>query len=104
MAAQHNERRFEFRPVWATFQDAGVSTTTLVSSPHAVGRRTVAILAGELTGRYTYGEITPIVRNHVSSSSGHRVIGKFVGRSPKACLPSAYKCISTGTPAFFSAT
>ena len=48
-------------------------------------------------------EIIPIVRSHVSTSSGHLVIGYFVRRSPKACLPSAYKCISTGTPAFFSA-
>jgi hypothetical protein len=51
----------------------------------------------------TYGEISPIVRSHVSTSSGHLVIGYCVRRSPKACLPSAYKCISTGTPAFFRA-
>ena len=51
----------------------------------------------------TYFEITPIVPSQVSTSSGHRVIGNVVGRNPKACLPSAYKCISTGTPAFFSA-
>ena len=50
-----------------------------------------------------YSGIIPIVPSHVSTSSGHRVIGNFVGRSPKACLPSVYKCISTGTPAFCSA-
>jgi uncharacterized protein (DUF433 family) len=29
----------------------------------------------------------PIVSSHVSTSAGHRVIGDFVGRSPKAGLP-----------------
>lgn len=50
-----------------------------------------------------YSEITAIVRSHVSTSQGHLVIGKFVRRSPKPCLPSANRCISAGTPAFFSA-
>jgi len=50
-----------------------------------------------------YGEINPIVRNHVSTSSGHLVIGYCVRRNPKTCLPSAYRCISTGTPALFNA-
>src|SRR5215472_16414066 len=53
--------------------------------------------------RAVYGAITPIVRTHLSTSSGHLVIGKFVRRIPKPCLPSAYKCISAGTPAFFNA-
>src|SRR5438309_2748240 len=62
--------------------------------PSPVGRRTTAILAADRPPPI-YGEIIPIVRNHVSTSSGHRVIGNFVRRSPKACLPSANKCIST---------
>src|SRR6266481_10057968 len=37
------------------------------------------------------------------SLQDHRVIGSSVRRSPNACPPCAYKCISTGTPAFFSA-
>src|SRR6266436_4678385 len=51
----------------------------------------------------TYSEIIPIVPSHVSTNCGHPVIGNFVRRSPNACPPCAYKCISTGTPAFFSA-
>ena len=34
-----------------------------------------------------------------STNNGHSVIGCFIGRSPKACPPSAYKCSSAGTPA-----
>ncbi len=48
-------------------------------------------------------DVIPMVRSHVSTNSGHLVIGCSVRRSPNACPPSAYKCISTGTPAFFSA-
>ena len=51
----------------------------------------------------TYSEIIPIVSSHVSTNWGHAVIGSGVGRSPNACPPSAYRCISTGTPAFFRA-
>src|ERR1700733_9471285 len=47
--------------------------------------------------------IIPIVPSHRSTNSGHPVIGNSVRRSPKACPPCAYKCISTGPPAFFSA-
>ena len=50
-----------------------------------------------------YSEIMPIVFSHVSTSCGQFVIGRFVRRSPNACPPCAYRCISTGTPAFFSA-
>ena len=53
--------------------------------------------------RSVYSEIIPIVPSHVSTNSGHRDTGSFVRRSPNACPPCAYKCISTGTPAFFSA-
>ncbi len=42
------------------------------------------------------------VLSHVSTNRGHRVIGKLLGRNPNACPPCAYKCISTGTPAFFN--
>src|SRR5438105_4694310 len=51
----------------------------------------------------TYFEVIPIVFSQVSNSCGQSVIGNFVRRKPNACPPSAYKCISTGTPAFFSA-
>src|SRR5690348_12485024 len=59
-------------------------------------------LSGQFCGHNSrhYGEIIPMVRNHVWTSPGHLVMGYFVGRNPKACLPSAYRCISTGTPAF----
>lgn len=50
-----------------------------------------------------YLEIIPIVFSHVSTNCGHCVMGSCVRRSPKACPPFAYKCISTGTPAFFRA-
>ena len=52
---------------------------------------------------FTYFEVMPIVPSHVSTNRGHSVIGNFVRRSPNACPPCAYKCISTSTPAFFSA-
>jgi hypothetical protein len=42
-------------------------------------------------GRCNSG-IIPIAPTHVFTSLGHRVIGNFVGRSRKACFPSAYKC------------
>ncbi len=58
---------------------------------------------GRFSGADAYFEIIPIVPSQVSTNWGHPVIGNFVRRSPKACLPSAYKCISTGTSAFFSA-
>jgi len=57
----------------------------------------------QLARRNRHFEMTPIVISQVSTSLGQSVIGNFVGRNPKACLPSAYKCISTGTPAFSSA-
>jgi len=44
-----------------------------------------------------YSEIIPIVLNHFSTNAGHCVMGNFMGRSPNACPPCAYKCISTGT-------
>lgn len=47
--------------------------------------------------------IMPIVISHLPISHGQFVIGRFVRRSPKACPPCAYKCISTETPASFSA-
>jgi len=47
--------------------------------------------------------IVPMVRSQVSTKRGQRVIGNLVGRRPKAWPPCAYKCISTGTPAFLSA-
>lgn len=53
--------------------------------------------------RPSYSEIIPIVRSHLSTSWGHSVIGKFVGRNPNAWPPCAYRCISTGTPAFLRA-
>jgi len=52
----------------------------------------------------TYFEVTPIIRNHVSTRSGHFVIGYCVRRSPKPCLPSANRCNSAGTPAFVRET
>jgi len=52
---------------------------------------------------FTYFEVIPIVPSHVSTNRGHSVIGNFVRRSPNAWPPCAYKCISTGTPAPFSA-
>ena len=52
--------------------------------------------------RQTKAAQIPIVPSHVSTNSGHRVTGNFVRRSPNAWPPCAYKCISTGTPAFFS--
>ena len=51
----------------------------------------------------SYFAIIPIIPSQVSTNSGHFVTGNFVLRSPKACPPCAYKWISTGTPAFFSA-
>ncbi len=59
--------------------------------------------ASSYAAQSTYSEIIPIVPSHVSTNSGHPVIGNFVRRSPNACPPCAYRCISTGTPAFFSA-
>ena len=50
-----------------------------------------------------YSGIILIVPSHVSTNCGQPVIGSFVGRSPNACPPCAYKCISAGTPAFLSA-
>ncbi len=47
--------------------------------------------------------IIPMVLIHVSASAGQRVIGFDVGLSPNAWPPWAYRCISTGAPAFFSA-
>ena len=49
------------------------------------------------------GESMPSVLSHVSTRSGHAVMGNFVRRRPNACPPCAYKCISAGTPAFWSA-
>ena len=34
-----------------------------------------------------YFEITPSVASHASTSSGHRLMGDSVGRSPNACPP-----------------
>ena len=48
-------------------------------------------------------EVIPIVSSQVPINRGHPVIGSSVRRSPNACPPCAYKCISTGTPAFLSA-
>jgi hypothetical protein len=47
--------------------------------------------------------IIAMVPSQVSTNRGHPVIGNFVRRSPNAWPPCAYKCISTGTPAFFRA-
>ena len=44
-----------------------------------------------------------MVTIHVSARAGQRVIGSDVGLSPNACPPCAYRCISVGTLAFFSA-
>ncbi len=54
--------------------------------------------------RKPYSRTTPIVPSQISTSSGHRLTGSFVLRSPNACPPCAYRCISTGTPAFFNPT
>lgn len=53
--------------------------------------------------RRNYFGVIPIVVSHRSANLGHSVIGNFVRRSAKACPPSAYKCISVGTPALFNA-
>ena len=50
-----------------------------------------------------YFEVIPIVSSHFSTNWGQAVIGNLVRRRPKACPPCAYRCISAGTPAFFSA-
>ncbi|OMP13442.1 hypothetical protein COLO4_01680 [Corchorus olitorius] len=47
--------------------------------------------------------IIPRLPSHVSTSAGHRVMGNLVGRNPNACPPSANRCSSAGTPAFFRA-
>ena len=47
-------------------------------------------------------EIIPIVPSHVSINFGQPVTGSFVRRNPNPWPPCAYKCISTGTPAFFN--
>ena len=62
-----------------------------------------AIPAAAVDLRSPYSEIIPILPNQVSTNWGHLVTGSPVRRSPNACPPLAYKCISTGTPAFFSA-
>ncbi len=50
-----------------------------------------------------YSGTIPMVLSQISTSAGHPVIGRLVRRSPKAWLPCAYRCISAGTPAFWSA-
>jgi hypothetical protein len=50
---------------------------------------------------FHYCGVIPIVFSHVSANRGHWLIGNLLGFKPNACPPCAYKCISTGTPAFF---
>ena len=50
-----------------------------------------------------YFGIMPILASQLSANSGHLVMGKLVRLNPNACPPFAYKCISTGTPAFLNA-
>lgn len=71
----------------------------------AKNQRSVSEMAmfQQLTSGTNYSEIIPILFSHVSSNGGHPVIGIFVRRMPNPWPPRAYKCISTGTPAFFSA-
>src|SRR2546422_10109853 len=47
--------------------------------------------------------IVPFLFSLRRSLQDHRVIVSSVRPSPTACPPCAYQCISTGTPAFFSA-
>lgn len=58
--------------------------------------------APEAVYRVAVGSM-PIVLIHASARLGQRVIGFDEGRSPNACPPCAYRCISTGTSACFSA-
>jgi hypothetical protein len=51
----------------------------------------------------SYWLSTPMVYSHCSTNAGQWPMGRLVERKPKACPPCAYKCISTGTPASFSA-
>ena len=51
-----------------------------------------------------YPQQIPSPTSQVATNGGHSVIGSFVCRSPNACPPCEYKCISAGTPAFCNAT
>ena len=63
----------------------------------------VAAAPQRLVLRSLPGELFPrVIWSHASTNCGHAVTGSFVGRRPNACPPSAYRCSSTGTPAFFS--
>jgi hypothetical protein len=78
---------------------ANIAKQALPAQPASV----VQFRSGANGNSRNYGEINPMVRNHVSTRSGHLVIGSCVRRNPKACLPCAYRCISAGTPAFIRA-
>jgi len=103
------ELRFPKWPLHLTFSGTSEWGTSRLSKPgdnaHRPCRGILSVIAmfQQLTSRTDYSEIIPILFSHVSSNGGHPVIGIFVRRMPNPWPPCAYKCISTGTPAFFSA-
>ena len=94
--AHHELVPFQLRPLLVE----DVHLSSLNEAPERLVNLSICIYS---PGIRVYSEIIPIVASHVSTNSGHRDTGSFVRRSPNAWPPCAYKCISTGTPAFFNA-
>ena len=81
----------------------GLRPTYLLSRPRWGDCECLIEILREMTLQTCYSGVIPMLTSHLSTKRGHSVIGIFVRRSPNPWPPCAYKCISTRTPAFFSA-